>query len=80
MPLRSDTKFAVCNSLCNRFIVESAVISRQRILELTAQLLRTENPAVRDAVGAELHMAIDEYLNQNERDVLVLEFPRLAAG
>jgi hypothetical protein len=56
------------------------VISRQRILELTAQLLRTENPAVRDAVGAELHMAIDEYLNQNERDVLVLEFPRLAAG
>ena len=48
----------------------------QRIIELTAQLLRTENTDVRETVGAELHLAIDGYLQQKHRHVLVVEFPR----
>ena len=50
--------------------------SKQRILEFTLQLLRAENSDVRETVGAELHLAIDEYLQHKHRDTLVIEFPR----
>ena len=38
-----------------------------RIKELTAQLLRTENPVVIEAVAAELQQAITEYVSSTRQ-------------
>jgi hypothetical protein len=43
----------------------------QRIRELCAQLLRAENPAVIEAVTAQLKTAIDQYTNRQTDQTLV---------
>jgi hypothetical protein len=47
------------------------VIPEQRIRELCAQLLRAENPAVLDAVTAQLKTAIEQYTNRETDQGLV---------
>jgi hypothetical protein len=47
------------------------VIPEQRIRELCAQLLRAENPAVLDAVTAQLKTALEQYTNRETDQGLV---------
>jgi hypothetical protein len=62
-------KRATCLSVFKRFIYPDnlcRVTPEQRIRELCAQLLRAENPAVIEAVMAQLKYAIDRYNNREE--------------
>lgn len=43
--------------------------SDERILQLAEQLIRVENPGVRETVAALLHLAIDEYMDGKRRSL-----------
>jgi hypothetical protein len=47
------------------------MIPEQRIRELCAQLLRAENPAVLEAVTAQLRTALEQYTNRETEPGLV---------
>lgn len=49
------------------------VTPAQRVRELTAQLLRAEDPDVMEAVTAQLQLAMNEYIREaRERDQALL--------
>src|SRR4051812_7168697 len=45
----------------------------QRIRELSAQLFRAENPAVIETVATLLKLAVDEYAQEAQREVPMME-------
>lgn len=50
-------------------VAVSKMPSDEKVLQLCAQLLRAENPAVIETVAAQLKIAVDDYVRRTQRNV-----------
>ena len=73
LAIRPNTGSSVFNQL-TKSVLYVGMKGDDRIKELCSQLLRAENWAVLQTVAAELHQAIDEYL-ETRRSSAALDYP-----